>query len=1009
MNSNSVKELLRTLNSLDMALLVIDEDLNIEFVNQSVNHMLSVDSHEFRPGDSFRKFLEVHRPKDASNEHDERWEDYVDRRLAELCAGNIAPYELERDGETSLIYSVSVLSENRRLVSYMMMNSDEFDAFSRNEDARLKESYTGELNTAVATMEDYIRQCDNILQPSNEPSDAHDGETSTPDRTSVEKETTSAFKVLDNAVQNMSDGFLIFENETVKYHNSRLLEIFGLSKDTNLIGKTATEAIRISLENLQVEDRTQALERVINSIRSNESYTIEQKMLDDRSLRITGTAQDDGLYLYTYSDITDLKAQQDELEKAKSDLERALEKNKRSEDRFRVFAEANSDWFWQTDSDLKYTYFSEKLFNVTGVRPENMLGKTRRELGMRNLDPQVYEDHLADLDTRRPFRDLTYSLKKPDGSSVWLAVSGVPVFDANGAFEGYVGAGRDVTEHAEKQFRLEEAIRDAETAERAKSEFLANMSHEIRTPMNGVMGMAELLAATELDGKQSMFTDVIIKSGASLLTIINDILDFSKLDAGQLELDSVPFNLAEAIEDVATLISAKVAEKDLELIVRVNPELPDIMIGDVGRLRQVMTNLVGNAVKFTEKGHVYVNVDGDCSDDGKAKLRFCVEDTGIGIPKQDCDAIFKKFSQVDTSATRKHEGTGLGLSIANSLVGLMGGKIEVESTIGLGTMFWFDIELDSLRTEQKKAQIVPGDMRGARVLIIDDNGVNRAILSEQMTAWNFDSAAASSGREGLKMVEAIISNGLGLDLIILDYQMPVMSGAEVLQYLRNSPVTRNIPVLMLTSVDSSQSNKELSALGVEGNLTKPARSSHLLETILQIVASNREKTAHQPAPTLVNTIEPLPPSTSATTSQIAEDPEANMPALDILVAEDNEVNQMVFSQILEETGLNFKITENGRLALAAYKARQPRMVLMDVSMPEMNGKEATEAIRFYEKANGKSRIPIIGVTAHALKGDMEACLDAGMDDYLSKPVSPAKLVRKVEQWLKVDLDFSEAG
>ena len=367
------------------------------------------------------------------------------------------------------------------------------------------------------------------------------------------------------------------------------------------------------------------------------------------------------------------------------------------------------------------------------------------------------------------------------------------------------------------------------------------MSHEIRTPMNGVMGMAELLAKTDMDAKQKMFTDVIVKSGAALLTIINDILDFSKIDAGQMTLDPAPFKIAEAIEDVASLVSSGVAEKDLELIVRVDPKLPEVLVGDVGRVRQIVTNLLGNAVKFTEIGHVYINVErgNDGEENGKfAKLRISVEDTGIGIPKDKLSKVFEKFSQVDGSATRKHEGTGLGLSIASSLVKLMSGEMGADSEVGQGSTFWFEIRLP-VHGEQKRTKSVPLDVSNSRILVVDDNLVNRSILSEQLASWKFDSAAVSGGADALTFISTALDQSFAIDCVIMDYHMPDMNGGEAVKAMRADPRMSKIPVIMLTSVDETEDGKAFSSLGVQGHLTKPTRSSMLLETIIQTLQDEK--------------------------------------------------------------------------------------------------------------------------------------------------------------------------
>jgi signal transduction histidine kinase/CheY-like chemotaxis protein len=556
---------------------------------------------------------------------------------------------------------------------------------------------------------------------------------------------------------------------------------------------------------------------------------------------------------------------------------------------------------------------------------------------------------------------------------------------------------RAFTESAESLFK-------AEAADRAKSEFLANMSHEIRTPMNGVLGMAELLAKTELTPRQKTFTDVIVKSGNALLTIINDILDFSKINAGQLTLDPGPFRLVEAVEDVATLISARIAEKNLELIVRVDPHLPAFVFGDAGRFRQIVTNLLGNAVKFTEKGHVLVDVSGTVVD-GVVQMKVKVEDTGIGIPAEKLQSVFEKFAQVDGSSTRRHEGTGLGLAISARLVDLMGGKIGVESEIGRGSVFWFAVSLP-VHEEQARDESVPGDVTGARVLVIDDNPVNREILLEQLRSWGFDCAAAESGAVGLAFLNRAAELGASVDCVILDYQMPGMTGADVAKAISSDSRLSSIPIVLLTSVDQVDFGRLVIDFGIAAHLTKPARSAVLLGTVISSIQKARAQVgkAHfvrEPA-----TIGSTPVAPAFTVIRTAPAPSAavqDMPQnasgpIDILIAEDNEINQLVFGQILTGLGLSYRIAGNGRTVVEMYRALNPKLILMDVSMPEMNGYEATRAIRAIEASSGE-RTPIIGVTAHALKGDRDKCIEAGMDDYLPKPVSPDRLGTKIGTWL----------
>lgn len=569
-----------------------------------------------------------------------------------------------------------------------------------------------------------------------------------------------------------------------------------------------------------------------------------------------------------------------------------------------------------------------------------------------------------------------------------------------------------------KTREIDAALTKAKLGDKAKSEFLATMSHEIRTPMNGVLGMAELLTRTELDTRQRTFTDVILKSGNALLEIINDILDFSKIDAGQLTLSPKPFNLVDTTEDVATLMSSRVVEKDIELVVRIAPGLPDKLIGDPGRIRQILTNLVGNAVKFTEHGHVMVDINwrkvDAVNEADRLAISIDVRDTGVGIPADKQDTIFEKFSQVDGSSTRKHEGTGLGLAIATRLVELMGGKIKLESEVGVGSTFSFTIEMD-VDGQISAVTDAPSDLLpGRRVLVVDDNAINRMILTEQIRDWGFDCVAVEGGEIGLDLLRhARSSLGIGIDLVVLDFQMPGMSGAEVAQAIRSDPLIADTPILVLSSVDQADQLEALNHLEIFAQLTKPVRTAQLRKTVEAalrqpaIVSKSREApVAAAPAEIPVAVLsQPSPIERVAAAAEPQAVPAVPNPAIAerseplVLVAEDNAINQIVFQQTLDGLGVVHSLAVNGREAVRMWDELRPTLVLMDVSMPEMNGLEATAAIREIEGREGLVPTPIIAVTAHSLKGDEDRCLAAGMDDYLSKPISPEKLGAMIDRWL----------
>jgi signal transduction histidine kinase/CheY-like chemotaxis protein len=534
---------------------------------------------------------------------------------------------------------------------------------------------------------------------------------------------------------------------------------------------------------------------------------------------------------------------------------------------------------------------------------------------------------------------------------------------------------------------LESARVAAEKASEAKSMFLANMSHEIRTPMNGVLGMAELLAATKLDSRQQVFADTIHKSGAALLTIINDILDFSKIEAGKLELETASFDLRASVEDVAALVAARAQEKQIELIVRCQPDLPVNLLGDGGRLRQVITNLVGNAVKFTESGYVLINVSGDYTQE-QASIRIEVTDTGIGIDAVVASRIFDPFQQADSSTTRKFGGTGLGLSISKRLVEAMGGKIGVTSKVGEGSTFWIELTLPT-RDDEEIVWQATFEPDGQRVLVVDDIDVNRQIVTEQLAAWGFSSDAASSGEEALIMMRTAAVKNEPYAIAILDFFMPEMDGEELVQRIKNDAAISNVALIVLTSVDHKGDARRFRELGVDGYLVKPARAAMIFETIAGILQTSDADISFEEDG---DDISAEPGDADERVNEADK--------VKILLAEDNEVNQLVVKHMLDANLYDLVIADNGLEALRLYEADPGGfdIILMDVSMPEMDGHEATRAIRALENGAQRTPMPIVCLTAHVMAADVERSREAGMDDYLSKPISKEKLDQVIERW-----------
>jgi len=623
-----------------------------------------------------------------------------------------------------------------------------------------------------------------------------------------------------------------------------------------------------------------------------------------------------------------------------------------------------------TDAEGRIEWVNEGVERLTGLTIDeirNLRGETLQEV---SYNPEIESAIREALEERRA---ITYeaSVKAQNGTEHWVSSTLTPILDDQNRVRKMVVVDADITERKAMEQELIDAREAALDAARAKSEFLANMSHEIRTPMNGVIGMTSLLLDAELSPEHQEFVEVIRSSGDALLEIINDILDFSKIEVGKIELEEQAFEVNEVVEEAFDLVMTRAADKGLDLAYYIDEHAPATVRGDVTRVRQILTNLLGNAVKFTSEGEVTVSVDATQLEDRLFELHFQVRDSGIGIPEDRLNRLFQSFSQVDTSTTRRFGGTGLGLAISKRLSEMMGGRIWVESTEGEGSVFQFTIQVPSAPTQVRVNIRKDNDLNGKRVLVIDDNETNRRMLSLQLERWGVTAHLVTSGAEAL----ATLEQENQFDLAILDMHMPDMDGLMLAREISARAKYADLPMIMLSSVGQ---RGKLSETPLTAWLTKPAKKRHLFETLTRILGSK---------PTDSSTVGTRPASTTSSPNTIP---------LRIILAEDNVVNQKVIVRLLDRIGHRADTVANGLEVIDALKRCRYDIVLMDVQMPEMDGYEATRRIR--DTFPPENQPYIIAITANATEQDRQQCFDVGMNSYLSKPVRIEDVMDALQQY-----------